>query len=143
MGLSLQHLLRYADEGEDMLNRIVIRDESWLNHYPSDSKRKLGSLFNNDCHTQFHDFTLRGATVFLISEVCVVTDCSKLFFFIKSLGTAATSDLSYKPQMIDEDDFWSIWWNKDWQGKPKYSEKTCPSATLSTTKSENKNIVTF
>jgi hypothetical protein len=26
-----------------------------------------------------------------------------------------------------------IWWNEDWQGKPKYSEKTCPSATLSTT----------
>jgi hypothetical protein len=37
--------------------------------------------------------------------------------------------------MIDEDDFWSNWWNEDWQGKPKYSEKTCPSATLSTTKS--------
>jgi hypothetical protein len=28
---------------------------------------------------------------------------------------------------------WSNWWNEDWQGKPKYSEKTCPSATLSTT----------
>jgi hypothetical protein len=28
---------------------------------------------------------------------------------------------------------WRNWWNKDWQGKPKYSEKTCPSATLSTT----------
>jgi hypothetical protein len=27
---------------------------------------------------------------------------------------------------------WRIWWNEDWQGKPKYSEKTCPSATLST-----------
>jgi hypothetical protein len=27
----------------------------------------------------------------------------------------------------------SNWWNEDWQGKPKYSEKTCPSATLSTT----------
>jgi hypothetical protein len=26
---------------------------------------------------------------------------------------------------------WSNWWN--WQGKPKYSEKTCPIATLSTT----------
>jgi hypothetical protein len=26
-----------------------------------------------------------------------------------------------------------IRWNEDWQGKPKYSEKTCPSATLSTT----------
>jgi hypothetical protein len=28
---------------------------------------------------------------------------------------------------------WINWWNEDWQGKPKYSEKTCPSATLSTT----------
>jgi hypothetical protein len=37
--------------------------------------------------------------------------------------------------MIDEDDFWSNWWNEIWQGKPKYSKKTYPSATLSTTKS--------
>jgi hypothetical protein len=37
--------------------------------------------------------------------------------------------------MIDEDDFWSNWWNENWQGKPKYSEKTYPSATLSTKKS--------
>jgi hypothetical protein len=29
--------------------------------------------------------------------------------------------------------WWTIWWNEDWQGKPKYSEKTCPIATLSTT----------
>jgi hypothetical protein len=28
---------------------------------------------------------------------------------------------------------WSNWWNEDWQGKPKYSEKTCPSTILSTT----------
>jgi hypothetical protein len=28
---------------------------------------------------------------------------------------------------------WRNWWNEDWQGKPKYSEKTCPSVTLSTT----------
>jgi hypothetical protein len=27
---------------------------------------------------------------------------------------------------------WRIWWN-EWQGKPKYSEKTCPGSTLSTT----------
>jgi hypothetical protein len=27
---------------------------------------------------------------------------------------------------------WRNWWNEDWQGKPKYSEETCPSATLST-----------
>jgi hypothetical protein len=25
---------------------------------------------------------------------------------------------------------WSNRWNEDWQGKPKYSEKTCPSGTL-------------
>jgi hypothetical protein len=37
--------------------------------------------------------------------------------------------------MIGVDDFWSNWWNEDWHGKPKYSEKTYPSATLSTTKS--------
>jgi hypothetical protein len=34
------------------------------------------------------------------------------------------------------DDRWWVWssrWNEKWQGKSKYSEKTCPSATLSTT----------
>jgi hypothetical protein len=29
--------------------------------------------------------------------------------------------------------WWRIWWNEDWKKKPKYSEKTCSSATLSTT----------
>jgi hypothetical protein len=33
MGLSLQHRLRYADEGQDMLNRIVTGDELWVHHY--------------------------------------------------------------------------------------------------------------
>jgi hypothetical protein len=28
---------------------------------------------------------------------------------------------------------WSNWWNENWQGKLKYSEKTCPIANLSTT----------
>jgi hypothetical protein len=28
---------------------------------------------------------------------------------------------------------WRNWWNEDWQGRPKYSAKTCPSAALSTT----------
>jgi hypothetical protein len=36
--------------------------------------------------------------------------------------------------MIDDDGFWTNLWNENWQGKPKYSEKTYPSATLSTTK---------
>jgi hypothetical protein len=37
--------------------------------------------------------------------------------------------LLYQPRMIDDDRRW----NKSWQGKPKYWEKTYPSATLSTT----------
>jgi hypothetical protein len=35
-----------------------------------------------------------------------------------------------------DDRWWWVWgsrWNENWQGKPKYSEKTCPSATFSTT----------
>jgi hypothetical protein len=35
-----------------------------------------------------------------------------------------------------DDRWWPLWssrWNEYWQGKPKYSEKTCPSSTLSTT----------
>jgi hypothetical protein len=39
MGLYLQQLSRYADEGEDMLNRIVTGDESWVHHCQSESKR--------------------------------------------------------------------------------------------------------
>jgi hypothetical protein len=39
------------------------------------------------------------------------------------------------PMVPAPDDRWWVWssrWNEDWQGKPKYSEKTRPSATLST-----------
>jgi hypothetical protein len=57
------------------------------------------------------------------------------FFYLYggTLGTAATTGLLYQARMIGDRWLWRNWWNKDWQGKPKYSEKTCPSATLSTT----------
>jgi hypothetical protein len=50
---------------------------------------------------------------------------------LSPLGTSATNG----PIVPAPDDrwVWSIWWNENWQGKQKYSEKTCPSATLSTT----------
>jgi hypothetical protein len=40
MGLFLQHLLvlLYADEGEDILNRVVTGVESWVYHYQPESK---------------------------------------------------------------------------------------------------------
>jgi hypothetical protein len=43
--------------------------------------------------------------------------------------------------MIDEDDFWSNWWNEIWQGKLNYLEKTYRSATLSTTISHMTDLV--
>jgi hypothetical protein len=47
------------------------------------------------------------------------------------LGTSAT-EWPIVPAPSDNVDG-EFWWNEDWQGKPKYSGKTCPSATFSTT----------
>jgi hypothetical protein len=52
---------------------------------------------------------------------------------LSPLGTSATN-WHIVPALDDRR--WWVWgsrWNENWQGKPKYSEKTCPSATLSTT----------
>jgi histone-lysine N-methyltransferase SETMAR len=38
MGLSLQHLQHYQDEGNDMLSRIITGDESWVHHYEPKTK---------------------------------------------------------------------------------------------------------
>jgi hypothetical protein len=62
------------------------------------------------------------------------------YFFLTSLGGMRLSPCYAGhcwPIAPAPDDrwwwLWSGWWNEDWQGKPKYSEKTCPSVTLSTT----------
>jgi hypothetical protein len=39
MSLSLLHVLWNAAEREDMFNRIVTGDESWVHHYHPESKR--------------------------------------------------------------------------------------------------------
>jgi hypothetical protein len=70
-------------------------------------------------------------------------DMGGLFFIIilllvgwdKSLGTAATSGLLYKPPMIDEDDCGAIGGIKISRGNRSTRKKTCPGATLSTTNS--------
>jgi hypothetical protein len=50
---------------------------------------------------------------------------------LSPLGTSAT----IHPTVPALDNGWQVLSNRwdNWQGKPKYSEKTCPSATLSTT----------
>jgi hypothetical protein len=52
--------------------------------------------------------------------------------WMSPLGTSATN-WSIVPAPGDRWWMWSSRWNEDWQGKPKYSEKPSPSATLSTT----------
>jgi hypothetical protein len=50
---------------------------------------------------------------------------------LSPVGTSA----NIWPIVPAPDDRWWVWssrWNDKWQGKPKYSEKTCPNATLST-----------
>jgi hypothetical protein len=62
------------------------------------------------------------------------------FFFLVSWGGMRLSPLCTSatnwPIVPGQNDRWRMWssrWKENWQGKPKYSEKTCPSATLSTT----------
>jgi hypothetical protein len=50
---------------------------------------------------------------------------------LSSLGTSATN-WPIVPAPDDRRWVCSSRWNENWQGKSKYSEKTCPSATLST-----------
>jgi hypothetical protein len=44
MDLSLRHLSQYVDEGEDMLNRIVTGDESWVHHYQPQTKECFSAM---------------------------------------------------------------------------------------------------
>jgi hypothetical protein len=51
-------------------------------------------------------------------------------------GTSEMSvlfDLLYQPWIIDGDDCAAIVGMNEWQGKSKYSERTCPSPGLFTT----------
>jgi hypothetical protein len=63
--------------------------------------------------------------------------CEPIFFIASGVGLSPLYCGHFWPIVPAPDDMWGwLWsnrWNEDWQGKPKYSEKTCPSATLSTT----------
>jgi hypothetical protein len=52
---------------------------------------------------------------------------------LSPLGTAATI---WPIVLVPDDRWWWAWssqWNENWKGKPKYSETTCSTATLSNT----------
>jgi hypothetical protein len=56
------------------------------------------------------------------------------FFFSFLVWVESTSATNW-PIVPAQDNIWwwmwSSWWNENWQGKQKYSEKTCPSAICS------------
>jgi hypothetical protein len=54
-----------------------------------------------------------------------------MFPYVSPLGTPVIVG----PILADPDDrlMWRSWKNENWHGKPKYSEKTWPSNTVSTT----------
>jgi hypothetical protein len=60
-----------------------------------------------------------------------------VFFITSGVGLIPLHCGQFWPIVPAPDDrwgwLWSNWWNEKRQGKPKYSEKTCPKATLSTT----------
>jgi hypothetical protein len=83
-----------------------------------------------------------------VNEYVRVRECKFLGSLILTLysaqlflwgGTKSTRYCDHFWHIVQTpDDRWgwlrSNWWNEDWQGKPKYSEKTCPSKTWSTTR---------
>jgi hypothetical protein len=64
--------------------------------------------------------------------------CTFYLFLLISWGGVwlspfSTSATTWPIIPAPDDRCWWVWssrWNDNWQGKPKYSEKTCPSATL-------------
>jgi hypothetical protein len=105
-------------------------------------------------HTHFHlfdDHLWSQWHLGLYCRICCIIYSSVLFcvdwifnsflvpsFFshgvrLSPLGTAATVWPIVPAQMIRWWWLWGNWWIANWQGKLKYSEKTCPGAILSTT----------
>jgi hypothetical protein len=76
---------------------------------------------------------------FSVSPGCYLNYAMIIFYYFSHgvrLGPFSTAATVW-PIVPGLDDRWwwlrSNWWKEDWQGKPKYSEKNCPSVTLSTT----------
>jgi hypothetical protein len=66
MGLSLYHLLWYADERDDMLNRIATGNESWMHHYnPNQSVLQCNGNIQVDLQPKKFKFTPLARKVML------------------------------------------------------------------------------
>jgi hypothetical protein len=119
--------------------RCYIPEDRALHNYLCErlkSYKFVSSLLCNGFLTESKCYHRR----YIIRALFVLKDWKAVFFF-SFLGWSETESTfycgHYWPIVSAADDrwwwLWSNWWNEAWQGKPKYSEKTCPSATLSIT----------
>jgi hypothetical protein len=83
-------------------------------------------------HGKLHLFFFTSVTLFILIFM--------FSFFLSFLGWGETESTWYVghywptvPVPVDSWWVWSCQWNENWQEKPQHSEKTCLSATLSTT----------
>jgi hypothetical protein len=109
-------------------NEPVISTYQYMMSHPEKNITLI--LTNVRIFVSFHLF-LTSSSVLLI--------LINLFFFICILGggvqTGSTRHVGHLLAYCTCPGWlwgWKSWWN-EWKGKPKYSEKTCPDATLSTT----------
>jgi hypothetical protein len=74
-------------------------------------------------------------SLFQLNKVMAVPELRRFFPLhgvrLSPLGTVTTASPAV-PAPVGRWLLWSNRWNTNWQGEPKYSEKTCSSATLST-----------
>jgi hypothetical protein len=61
----------------------------------------------------------------------IILNLNTIFFIASGVGLSPLYCRHFWPIVAAPDDrwgwLWSNWWNEDWQGKPKYSEKTAPA----------------
>jgi hypothetical protein len=105
------------------------------------SPRSSGSKNKPSKKPQLHVADSTGTRVFLYSTAQrrdLGPNQPPIHFVPRWSGTKSTGYCGHFWPIVQAPDdtwgwLWSNWWNEDWQRKPKYSEKTGLSATLSTT----------
>jgi hypothetical protein len=119
---------------------------AWLNIQPWSWKRHVSPkllLTSNG----LHGVILQNIETFITTGVRTSNpaNCSLVSFYFVSFFLVCGGGVRLSPLVTSATiwpivpapgDRWWVWssrWNKNCQGKPKYSEKTCPSTTLPTT----------
>jgi hypothetical protein len=109
----------------------IVRCYVTANKHASNDKINMGDGVFSAIRLEGHQGKLDSHFIFIIGGAVLSPYVSVQVprYLSKSLALRPLWPIVQTP-MMDEDDFWNNWWNEIWQGKPKYSEKTCPSATF-------------